>query len=153
QTGYFLGLLLGDEAQRHRVHAVAQAGRRRAVVEDVAEVRAAAAALDLDAREAEQVVLLGVDQLLAQRRPEARPAGAGVELGGRREQRVAAGDADVGADALEVLVLAGERALGPLLARHRVLLGGEELLPLGFGPHHLRLAGVEKGVARYVDHR
>ena len=46
----------GRELQRHAVHAVAQAGRLRAVVEHMAEMAAAAAAMHLGARHEERAV-------------------------------------------------------------------------------------------------
>ena len=46
-----MSLFRGDEAERRRVHAVAQAGRLGAVGEDVAEVRAALAVEHLRAPE------------------------------------------------------------------------------------------------------
>ena len=68
------------EFQRDAVDAVAQAGRRRSVVEHMAEMAAAAAAMHLVPHHAEGVV--GVFQHRAfDRLIEARPAGAAVELG------------------------------------------------------------------------
>ena len=64
---------------------------------------------------------------------EARPAGAGVELGVGAEQLRAAAGTAVDAGHLRVGVGAGEGALGPLLAQHCVLLGGETGTPLGVG--------------------
>src|SRR3569833_1816013 len=69
----------GFELQRHAIHAVAQAGGRRAVVEDVAEMPAAAAAVHLavvlpqtaDGREAHGI---------GQDAEETGPAGAALEL-------------------------------------------------------------------------
>ena len=68
------------EGQRHAVDAVALAGRRRAVVEDVAEMTAAAAAMDFGAGHEQRIVDLEADRI-GQRFPETRPAGAGIELG------------------------------------------------------------------------
>src|SRR5689334_12669891 len=77
--------------QRETVHAIAQAGRLRAIVEDVTEMAAATAAMHLGAQHAEGAVFRLADRVL-QRLIEARPAGAAFELGVRREQRqVAAG--------------------------------------------------------------
>src|SRR6185295_3325170 len=116
------------------------------------QMRAAAGALHLDALHAERPVALRVDDLRGERREEARPAGAGVELRLGREQRVAAGDADERSGRGPVLVLAGERAFGPLVAGDAVLLGGEDLVPLSLGADDLVLAGVQESVAGYVDH-
>ena len=74
------------ELQRAGVDAVALAGRVRAVVEDVAQVAAAARADDLGAPHEEAVVGPGLDPVVGHRVPEARPPGAGVELGVGAEQ-------------------------------------------------------------------
>ena len=74
-------------------------GRRRAVGEDVAEVTRSGAE-DLDTLHAVAAVRVGDDVPGRNRLEEARPAGAGVELGGRGEQRQAAADAGVDAVAL-----------------------------------------------------
>src|SRR5260221_4823855 len=73
------------ECHRHAVHAVAQARRLRSVIEQMPEMTAAAAAMDRRAGHAVGLVLFGTDGFL-QRRPEARPAGAALELRGRRKQ-------------------------------------------------------------------
>src|SRR5581483_4902228 len=65
-----------DEAERNAIHAVAEPGRLRPVVEDMAEMSLAEAARHLGAGHAEAVVG-GLDYiLLGDRLPEARPAGA-----------------------------------------------------------------------------
>ena len=86
----------GDEFHRHAVDAVAQAGRRRAVVEHVAEMAAAAAAMHLVARHAMAGVGVALDRA-RQRIVEARPAGAALEFLLGDEQRLVAGRADKGA--------------------------------------------------------
>src|SRR5260370_27015193 len=78
----FLEALHGDEAQRGRVHAVALAGRRRPVVEDVPQVRVGVRGADLGARREQPAVLPLVDVPGLERSREARPAGAGVVRGG-----------------------------------------------------------------------
>src|SRR6185369_6606584 len=78
-------LRAGPERERDRVDAVALAGRRRAVVEHVPEVAAAARAVHLVARHAERVVLADLDAARLDRLPEARPAGAALELRARAE--------------------------------------------------------------------
>ena len=77
----------GSKSSDGRVHAVAQAGRARAVVEDVAEVRAARAAVDLDRGASRSAVLLRRDAPVLDHVVEARPARAGLELRARVEQR------------------------------------------------------------------
>src|SRR5450755_2281727 len=89
----------GNELQRDAVVAVALAGRRRAVVEDVALVAAAAHAVVLGARDDHLDVGLGDDRA-RQRGVEARPAGAALELGLRGEERKVAAGADEAAVAM-----------------------------------------------------
>src|SRR4051794_16749830 len=108
------------EHQREAVHAVAQAGGLRAIIEDVAEMAAAAAAVDLGAQHAESAVL-GLADRVVERLVEARPAGATLEFGlGRKQRQVAAG---AGEDALAMLLQqrAGARPLGAVLAQDVVL--------------------------------
>src|SRR5579871_5987716 len=68
------------EHQREAVHAVAQAGRLGAVIEDVAEMAAATAAVHLGTDHAEGTVLRFANRVL-ERLIEARPAGAAFEFG------------------------------------------------------------------------
>src|SRR2546423_10076647 len=89
------------EYQGVAVHAVAQPGRLRPVVEDVPEVAAAAAAVNFGPQHAEGPVLGFADRVV-QRLIEARPAGAALELGLRGEQRQVATGA--GEDAFAMLV-------------------------------------------------
>ena len=70
-----------DELERGRVEAEAEPGRRRAVGEDVAEVSAALAAHDLDARLAHLVIGRRGDPGRHDRLEEAGPAGPRLELG------------------------------------------------------------------------
>src|SRR5580704_3406855 len=67
------------EIHRHAVDAIAQVRGRRAVVEDVAEMAAAAAAIHLGALHAPAAVGGGVDRARL-RVVEARPAGAALEF-------------------------------------------------------------------------
>src|SRR2546430_13240687 len=79
------------EHEAKAVDAIAQAGRLRSVVEDMAEMAAAAAAMHLSACHAEGAVL-GLAERIFQRLIEARPAGAAFEFGvGRKQRQVAAG--------------------------------------------------------------
>ena len=81
----------------------------------------------------EAAVLLVLDGVRRDRLPEARPAGAGVELRLGGEEGQVAAHAGVGALRVVVPVRAREGALGALLARDVELLGREDLLPLVFG--------------------
>src|SRR4051812_44236965 len=94
---------------------------------------AAALADDLGPAHPVRRVVPDLDRLGELRLGEARPARAGVELRLGVEQLRAAGGAAVDAVLVVVPVLAGERALGALLAQHLVLLGRELLAPLGVG--------------------
>jgi Zn-finger nucleic acid-binding protein len=124
----------GLELQRDAVDAVAQASRRRAIGEHVPKVAAAAAAVDLGAHHEVGAVLGRADRAL-ERREEARPAGAALELAVRHEERLTAGHALERARALLLEQRAGARALGPVLAQHLVLLGCQLRAPfcVGFG--------------------
>src|SRR5690348_5132426 len=124
-----------------RVEAIAQAGRFGPVLEDMAEMGVAAAAQHLDPPHEQAAVVLGGDAVLGHRRPEARPAGAGIELGVGAEELLAAAHAGIGAGRLGVPIGAAEGALGALLARDAVLLGCELGAPLGVAFDHLVLAG------------
>src|SRR5215472_6944825 len=81
----------GPEGERDAVHAVAEPGRRRSVVEDVAQVPTAAAAVHLGA-DHEEAPVLGRLHGVRQRGIEARPAGPALELRlGGEERKSAAG--------------------------------------------------------------
>src|SRR5580704_10667676 len=128
------------EFERHAVHAIAQAGRLRPVVEDVAEMAAAAMARYRRARHAERTVGGLVDGLV-ERRPKTRPAGAAFEFGLRREQRQVAAGAAEGTVAMLLEQFAGERPLGAFLAQHVVLRRRQELVPLLVSVGHLVIDG------------
>jgi hypothetical protein len=89
-------LFAGMKIERDAVHAIALPGWRRAVVEDMAEMTAAAAAVDLGAGHEKAAVGLGFDRTI-ERRLEAWPSGSAVELGVRGEKRLAAAGAMVNA--------------------------------------------------------
>src|SRR5262249_58004984 len=96
------------EVHRHAVDAVAQVGRRWAVVEHVAEMAAAAAAMYLGADHAVAAISGGLDRA-GHRIVEARPAGAALELHFRDEQRLVAAGAGERASALLVVKRAAAR--------------------------------------------
>src|SRR5437773_8255955 len=93
------------EFERGGVDAITLAGGTGAVVEDVPEMTAAAPARDLGAHHAVSAVFVQLDRLGNGRLGEARPAGAGLELGLRAEQRRAARSAPVHPVVLRVRVL------------------------------------------------
>ena len=79
----------GLEFERYAVHAIALTGRLRPVLEHMAEMPAAAAAMHFGSRHEQAAIGFGLDRIV-ERRPEARPPGAAVELGIRSEQRLPA---------------------------------------------------------------
>src|SRR5256885_4043468 len=103
------------------VDAIAQAGGLRAVVEDVAEMAAAAAAMHLDPRHAVGAVL-GAAERVVERLEEARPARAALELGVRGKQRQIAAGAGESTLAMLLHERARPRTLRAVLAQAIVLL-------------------------------
>src|SRR5215470_4254836 len=105
------GVLLLLQFQRGRVHAIALTGRLGAVVKDMAEMPSAFGAEGFRSPHEEAPVLFGRDALIRKRLPEARPAGARLELRVGREERIPAAGADERPRIVVVPVLAGEGAL------------------------------------------
>src|SRR6185312_1263598 len=103
-------------------------GRRRAIGEYVAEVTAAARAVDFRALHQEAVVGRGRHGAF-DRRPETRPTRAALELRGRRKHRQIAAGAMEGAGPMLVEQRAGAGRLGALFAQDIVLRGREQLAP------------------------
>src|SRR5262245_45034033 len=97
----------GLECESHAIHAIAQARRLGAVVEDVTEMAAAPAAVNCGSHHAEGRVLGRADSSL-DRRPEARPSSTAVVLCGRGEQVEVAARASEVAATLLVKQRAGE---------------------------------------------
>src|ERR1700733_11119954 len=106
------------------IHAVTKTGRLRSVIEDVAEMTAATAAVNFGAQHAEGTVFVLADRVL-QRLIEARPAGAAFEFGLRGEQRQVAAGAGENALAMLLQQRARIRPLGAFLAQDGILLRGE----------------------------
>src|SRR4249919_4334145 len=126
------------EAQGDGIHAIAQTGRRRTIVEDVTKVRIAATAGNRRAFHADQIVTGGDFVYLGDRLPETRPAGAGVELGRGIEQRGVAADAAIDAAIVQVPVFAGERALGAGFAGDVIRARRQLFSPFGFALGHFQ---------------
>ena len=131
---------VGRELQRDAVDAVAQAGRRRPVLEDMAEMAAAAPAMHLGARHQQGVVGLGADGF-RQRAIEARPAGPAVVFRLRCEQRQIAGCTGECALAFLVIERARARDLGAVQAQHLVLRLAEDRAPLAVALLNFEPAG------------
>src|SRR5678815_3342621 len=125
------------KGERSGVHAIALAGGLGTVGEDVTQMRIAARAQHFGAPHEEAAILLERDGFFRHRRPEARPARAGIVFRRRFEQRRAAADAAIEARLLVVPMLAGERPLGAVLARDVILLGRQLFFPLGIALHDL----------------
>ncbi len=122
-----------DELHRHRIHAVAQAGGPRAIVENMAQMRIATGADHLGAHGTETGVGLLDYILLGNGLPETGPAGARVELGIRVIQRRGAADAAERAMTVLVIQRPGERTFGARMTRHIVGLGRQQRAPFGIG--------------------
>src|SRR5215471_2050698 len=125
--GRLLGL--GLELQGHTVHAVAQARRRRSIIEHVAEVATTAPAVDLCASHEQALVDAGGHRIF-EGCIEARPAGAAVELGLRREQGKIAPRTQVGAGRILLVKGAAPCALRAVFAQDKELLARELFAPL-----------------------
>src|SRR5271154_6479501 len=97
--------------QREAVHAIAQAGRLRPVVEDVTEMSATTTAVNFGPQHPERPVF-GLAHGVIERLVETRPAGAAFEFRLRGEQRQITTGA--GKDALAMLLQqrARSRSLG-----------------------------------------
>src|SRR5690606_33934982 len=125
----------GREAQRRGIHAVTQSGRLGAVVEHVAQVRIATCTCDLGADHAEAEVaalahVFGGDWL-----PEAGPAGARFELGGRIVQRRVAAQAAEHALAVFLKQGASKGAFGAFVAGDLVRQRRQLAAPFGVRLH------------------
>src|SRR4051794_33294810 len=128
------------EHEAETVDAIAQAGRLRTVIEDVAEMAAATAAMHLGAQHAVGTVL-GLADIALDRLIKARPAGAALEFGvGGKQRQVAAG---AGAHALAMVLhqCGRSRSLGALIAQDLVLLRRELGAPFGLGLFDLEFFG------------
>jgi hypothetical protein len=126
----FDGFALRHVPHGDRVHAVAQAGRRWPVGEHVAEVPVAAGAADLGAAHAVGAVVDLDHRVGAQGLRERRPATARRELPARREERLAAAGAHVGARLVRADEAPLEGPFGAVLAKDAVRLGRESGAPL-----------------------
>src|SRR6202043_1978031 len=118
--------------QGEAVHAVAQAGRLRPIVENVTEVTTAAAAMNFGPQHPEGAVF-GLADGIFKRLPKTRPAGAALIFRFRGEQRqIAAG---AGEDALAMLLeqRAAPRAFGAFLAQDFILLRRQLRAPFCIG--------------------
>src|SRR5205085_7170382 len=116
-------LLAGIQIDRDRVNAVAETRRAGPIVEDVAQVTATPPAQDLGPQHAVATIRTKRQVSDLHRLGEAGPSAVRVELCLGGEKRVAASGTVVGAVAVSVDVLSGERALRGRVSQHLVLLG------------------------------
>src|SRR5262245_41872586 len=124
--------LLGLKVHGHAVDAIAQIRRRGPIVEHVAEMAAATAAMHLGAHHAIASIGRGFDRALDWV-VEARPTRAALEFLLRDEQWLAAAGAGECARAFLVVERAAAGSFGPVSAQHLVLLGREQTAPLRIG--------------------
>jgi hypothetical protein len=117
------------EIEGHTIHAVALAGGLRTIVEDVAEMATAAAAMHLGSGRKEAAVGFGFDCLI-KRRPEAGPTRPAVEFGIRSEQRLTATGTMVNPRAVLFVERARPGAFGPVLPQYPVLRWCQFMPPL-----------------------
>ena len=129
----FAALGLGLEAQRGGVEAIAQAGRARAVLEDMAEMRIAAGADDLVSDHAMAAVGDGLNIFRGHGLEEAGPASPGIELRVGGKERQVAANAVINTILVVVVEEPAEGALRAFAARDAILLLGELLLPFLVG--------------------
>ena len=134
------------EGEREAVHAVAQAGRLRAVVEHVAEMAAAAAAVHFGADHPERCVGVRGDRVVERFPSSASPYGCRTWW----PTRTARGAAGARERALPVLVVqrAGVRTLGAGFAQDRVLGGREPAMPFGVAEGDFKRGGRLRGGRR-----
>ena len=112
---------------RDRVQAVALPGGRRPVGEHVPQVAIATLAANLGANHAITRVLNVADMVRIEGFKEARPPGAGFELGAGSEQGQAAQPAAVNAVLFVVEQAAAKRRLGPMIQQNPAFFGAEPL--------------------------
>src|SRR5690348_1486302 len=127
------------EDERQPVHAVSQARGFRPVVEDMAEMAAAATAMHFGPRHAKRCVGRFSDRVV-ERLPEARPAGTAFEFRlGRIKRQATTG---TGECALAMLLEqgTGERWLGAVLTQDVILLRRKLRPPFGIGLFDLELS-------------
>ena len=111
-----------EKAQSRTVHAVAQTRRRRAVVEDVAEMAAAAAAMNFGAGHAEDLIDGGPTALSSGCQKLGQPVPLSNLVSDENSGRSQPAQAKV--PAASRIERAGAGALGAMLAQHRVLRRG-----------------------------
>ena len=123
--------------QGRRIHAVAQTGWCRAVLEDVTKMRVALFALHLGSGHSVGAICLSFDILFVDRRPETRPAGAGIKLCVGAEECIAAAHTPVHPLFVVIPIAAGKGPLRSSLAGNLELFWRQLLFPLLFAEYNL----------------
>ena len=125
------------EDHRHTIHAIAQSCGLRSIVEDMTQVPTTPPAMHLGSHHAQGGVRILADRIV-QRGPEARPAGATLELGSGREHGQGTARAGKGAFAVFRIQWTGVGAFRSIAPENRVLAWGEALPPLCVASHDLK---------------
>src|SRR4029077_7264590 len=115
---------------RGRVNAIALAGRGRAVVKNVTQMRVALAAADFGPFHAERAIRFLGNVLVVDWLGKAGPAAAAVEFIERREKRLPADNIDINSGAMIIPILVAKRRFGAALLGHVILLRRELLFQL-----------------------
>src|SRR4029077_2826648 len=123
--------------QRCGIHAIPQAGGRRAVVKNMAEVSVAQRAVHGLANHTKARIAFLANVFLRDRSPETRPPGARLKLRIRTEQCIVATDAAVEAVLVKIPVLARERPLGVRVPGDIECQRRKHLLPVLLALHDL----------------
>jgi hypothetical protein len=132
-----------DETERGGIDAVPQAGRIGAIVENVSEMRFAAAACYSRPHHPESLIFRSVDVFARYRLPETGPTGAGVELGCGGKQSGVATNASIQAVIMKIPVRARVRKLGRRSPGHLEGRFCQQVAPGAVALQHLRhLMGV-----------
>src|SRR6267378_4834500 len=122
------------EIQRRGVDAIAKTGRPWPVGENVAEMRVTSAAEHFLARHSMARVSIHFNFRFIDWRREARPPGTGMIFRFGAKQRLAAANADVRSGRVGIFILTSSRWFRALAPGHLVLLGRQDLPPLGVSP-------------------
>ena len=118
-----------SEGQRRRIDAISQAGGRRAIIENMPEVRIAVGTDQLGSPHAHAIVDFLPNTRFLHFAVKAGPSATGVKLTLRIEQRVIAANAVISALIKMITVFTRKRRLRTRLAGDPILLSVELLLP------------------------
>lgn len=125
------------EFEGNAIQAITQPGRRRSVIEHVAEVRSAARAEDFFAIHPEAVIRRGHDISRNERFAETGPTRSGFKFSIAGEERRTAADATKNAAAMLEQKHGGAGKLGHFASQNCKLNRAQLLLPVGIRFHNL----------------